>query len=161
MVLYYVVLSQIINSRPFQMRKRDWKAGLYIVGQQVKTTSGQWPVLYPCCARFFLGENERYVWRYNSIPTYITMTLNENLPSHIQLFADLEGHKTNGQTIPQDIIVTSSRPDLVLVDSSAETIYLFELTTCFETADNIQNANRRKYDRSSNSSAESLRINLD
>ena len=97
----------------------------------------------------FLGENERYVFRHDSILSYMTTTLKENKPQHIQIFADLEGHKTNGQTIPQDIMVTASRPDLVIIDSSSplKTVYLFELTTCFERADNLEAANKRKYER--------------
>ena len=77
------------------------------------------------------------------------MTTIENLPQHIQVFADLEGHKVNGLTIPPHIVVTSSRCDLVIIDSSTQpaTVYLFELTICFECEDNIAAANRRKYER--------------
>ena len=97
----------------------------------------------------FLGEHERFTWRHNSVLSYITLAIKENLPEHIKVYADLDGHKVNGQTIPQDILVTSSRPDLVIVDSSTpvKTVYLFELTCCFEQADNILSANQRKYNR--------------
>jgi hypothetical protein len=97
----------------------------------------------------FLGESERMTWRHNSILNYITQTTNEKLPGHIQVFADLEGHKVNGLTIPPHIMVTSSRCDLVIIDSSTTptTVYLLELTVCFERQDNIDAATRRKYNR--------------
>jgi hypothetical protein len=81
----------------------------------------------------FLGEKERMTWRHDSILSYMVQTLKENtLPS-----------------IPQNILVTSSRPDLVVIDNSPlnPTVYLFELTVCFERAENIEAANSRKYER--------------
>ena len=97
----------------------------------------------------FLGENERMKWRHDSVLNFMTLTLKENKPSHIQVYADLEDHKSNGATIPQHIIVTSSRPDLVIVDSSSSppTVYLFELTICFERVGNMEAANQKKYNR--------------
>ena len=87
-------------------------------------------------------------WRHNSVLNYITKTIKDNLPQHIQVFADLEGHKINGLTIPPHIGVNSSRCYLVVSDSSTQpaTVYLFELTICFEREDNIAEVNRRKYD---------------
>ena len=91
----------------------------------------------------FLGENERSTWRHNSVLNYIKLTLKENRPDHIQVYADLEGHKVNVQTIPPHIMVTSSRPDLVYL----LTVYLFELAVCFEKPGNLEAANLRKYER--------------
>ena len=62
--------------------------------------------------RAFLGEQERFTWRHNSMLSYMVNTLKENSQENIKIFADLDGHNINGQTIPQDIIVTGSRPDL-------------------------------------------------
>ena len=66
--------------------------------------------------------------------SYMTLALKGNIPENVEIFSDLEGHKINGRTIPKDIIVTSSIPDLVILDSSThqKTVYLFELTVCFE-----------------------------
>ena len=104
-------------------------------------------ILNHCSA--FLGEQERFRWCHDSVLSYMTLALKENIPENIEIFSDLDGHKVNGRTIPQNIIVTSSIPDLMIVDSSTpqKTIYLFELTVCFERADNIQSANQRKYNR--------------
>ena len=104
-------------------------------------------ILNHCTA--FLGEQERFRWRHDSVLSYMTLTIKENVPDHIKIYADLDGHKVNGQTLPQDIVVTASRPDLVIVDSSTpiKTVYLFELSVCFEQTDNIQKAHQKKYDR--------------
>lgn len=97
----------------------------------------------------FLGEKERMTWRHDSIINYMAETLKERLPPNIKVYADLEDYKVNGGTIPQNITVTTSRPDLVVVDSSppVPTVYLFELTVCFERVGNMEAANARKYDR--------------
>ena len=61
---------------------------------------------------------------------YITVSTTVNLflvkqnalgGDSIQMYADLEGHKINGQTIPPniEIVMTSSLPDLVILDSSS------------------------------------------
>ena len=111
-------------------------------------------ILNNCSA--FLGESERMTWRHDSVLSYITQTVKESLPENVQVFADLDGHKVNGGTIPPHIMVTSSRCDLVVIDSSTTpaTVYLFELTVCFERQDNITAANNRKYDRYSSLSSD-------
>ena len=48
----------------------------------------------------------------------------------------------NGSTIPPDILVTLSRPDLVIINRSLKTVYLLELTCSFER--NIVAAHQRK-----------------
>ena len=71
--------------------------------------------------------------------SYITQTVKESLPGNVPVFADLDGHKVNGGTIPPHIMITSSRCDLAVIDSSTTpaTVYLFELTVCFERQGNI------------------------
>ena len=51
----------------------------------------------------------------------------------------MEEHKGNCQNMPQNNMVTTSRPDLVVVDTSppTPTVYLFELTVCFERMGNM------------------------
>ena len=97
----------------------------------------------------FLGEGERMTWCHDSILNYMTHALKENKPEHNKIFADLPDHNINGSTIPPNITVTSSRPDLVIVDSSSspQTVYLYELTVCFERTGNLEAANSRKYSR--------------
>ena len=46
----------------------------------------------------------------------MTLTIKKNVPDHIKINADLDG-----QTLPQDIVLTASRPDLVIMDSGQDT----------------------------------------
>ena len=67
-------------------------------------------------------------WLHNSILNYIAQTLDENKPNNIMVYSDLPNFQTNGGSIPLNIVVTSSRPDLVIVDSSTppKTVFLYE-----------------------------------
>ena len=58
------------------------------------------------------------------------------------MYADISGLDINGGTIPPDVLVTGSRPDLVLLDRGEKKIFLMELSCSFER--NIQSANLRK-----------------
>ena len=100
-------------------------------------------VLNHCGA--FLGEQERFTWRHNSVLSYMAETLKESLPDNIKVYADLEWHKVCGGTLPPNIVQTESRPDLVLVDSVQRTVWLLELTCSFES--NFEAANKRKTER--------------
>ena len=93
----------------------------------------------------FLGEHERYTWRHDSVAQYMAETLKENLPEQMSLYADLEGYKVCGGTIPPTIVQTASRPDIVLIDNCSRTVWLFELTVSFES--NMEAANKRKKER--------------
>ena len=92
-----------------------------------------------------MGESERYTWRHNSVLTNIIETLKENLPKDITVFADLNGHNINGGTLPPNIMNTSSRLDLVIIENQSKTVWLLELTVSFET--NFEAAHTRKKER--------------
>ena len=47
-------------------------------------------------------------------------------------------------TIPQEVIPTEKRPDLVLIDQDSKTIDLYRLTSCADKAENIRMARQRK-----------------
>ena len=74
----------------------------------------------------------RYTWRHNSVLNHIAITIQQHKPSNLEVFSDIAGLDINGGTIPPDILVTQSRPDLVLLDRETKTICLLELTCCFE-----------------------------
>ena len=61
------------------------------------------------------------------------------------MYLDLEGYSVAGGTIPPHILVTSQRPDLVVVWEDMKKILLVELTVPFET--NVQDAHDRKCER--------------
>ena len=65
--------------------------------------------------------------------TYLYSTLLENKPEGFTIYADIEGAKVNGGSIPPEIMVTSSRPDIVIINrnTSPSSVLLVELTVPF------------------------------
>ena len=84
----------------------------------------------------------RFTWRHNSVLNHLSNTIQEHKPSNLEVFCDIAGQDINGGTIPPDILVTQSRPDLVLLNRDDKTICLLELTCSFER--NAEAANLRK-----------------
>ena len=68
--------------------------------------------------------------------------LKKGKSDNITIYADFPGHQLDGGTIPPDIITTSQRPDIVLIDRYQKQITLFELMCSFERNEN--SANRKK-----------------
>ena len=64
----------------------------------------------------------------------------------IEVFADLNGWRINGGTVPPDLALTEQKPDLVVVDNSAaqKKVLLIELTVPWDSAHNFQAALERK-----------------
>ena len=87
---------------------------------------------------------DRYEWRHNGIVSFLYATLMEHKPEGVTVYADVEGAKVNGGTIPPEIMVTIQRPDLVIINTntSPTTVLLVELTVPFSR--NIDAANTRK-----------------
>ena len=84
----------------------------------------------------------RYNFRHDSVLNHLASVILGNKPDNLEVYADIPGLDMNGSTIPPDILVTLSRPDLVLINRSRKTVWLLELTCSFET--NIQGAHQRK-----------------
>ena len=61
---------------------------------------------------------ERYEWRHNGVLTYLFQELKDKKPETAEIYADLEGAKISGGTIPPNIVTTAQRPDLVIIDRS-------------------------------------------
>ena len=72
---------------------------------------------------------------------------NESKPPGIEIYADIEGAKVNGGTLPPEVVITTQRPDLVIVNrnTTPPTVLLAELTCPFTR--NIEAANKRKRER--------------
>ena len=89
----------------------------------------------------------RYTWRHNSILATIVKHLKDNIPDNtsVKLYADIPGWSINSGTIPPNILLTSQRPDLVIVNNAKKLIHVVELTIPFER--NIASAHNRKIER--------------
>ena len=87
---------------------------------------------------------DRYEWRHNGVLAYLYEVMMNSKPPGVTIYADIEGAKVNGGTVPPDVMVTSQRPDMVIVNknSTPSTVFLVELTCPFTR--NIAGANNRK-----------------
>ena len=84
----------------------------------------------------------RFKWRHDSILSHFTKAIKSSNTKNLLIYADLPGMTYNGGTIPADIVATSLRPDIVLVNRKDKSIEILELTCSFEK--NINSANLRK-----------------
>ena len=67
------------------------------------------------------------------------------------IFVDLPSLRASDapqSTIPLDILITSSRPDMVIIDHQARTLSMLELTVCGNTPEAISAAQTRKANKS-------------
>ena len=85
---------------------------------------------------------KRYNYRHDSVLNHLTSVIIANKPENIEVYADVPGFDLNGCTIPPDILVTLSRPDLVIINRSNKSVDILELTCSFER--NILAAHQRK-----------------
>ena len=62
------------------------------------------------------------------------------------VYADLNGWRVNGGTIPQDLVLTEQIPDLVIIDRSVTPakVVLLELTVPWDSSNSFQAALERK-----------------
>ena len=91
-------------------------------------------------------KQDRFTWRHDSIIKYIY----DNIDSEkYEVYADLDNCRVSESvTVPPHIIVTSHKPDLVIIDNQKSEIHIFELTVPFET--NIETRHLEKSNKYSN-----------
>ena len=79
-------------------------------------------------------EQGRYTWRHNCVLNHLE-TYIRSLTNNANIISDLPGRSLSGLTltIPPEVLVTSSRPDLVIHYPEANVIKIIELTVPFET----------------------------
>ena len=87
---------------------------------------------------------DRYEWRHNGVLAHLYKEMMDSKPQGIVIYADVEGAKVNGGTLPPEIVVTTQRPDMVIINKNTfpTTVLLVELTCPFTR--NIEAANTRK-----------------
>ena len=77
------------------------------------------------CCKVSLNQG-RYTYRHDNILTYIAKCLDHD---KFTCYIDIEGHQTPaGGTLPPNVIVTTLKPDIVIIDKKAKSINIFELT---------------------------------
>ena len=83
--------------------------------------------LLSCCKVFL--EQGRYTARHNAVLGEIVRHIDTD---RFTVYADLEGKKFNGGTIPPSILVTAEIPDLVILDNESGEMAVWELSVCYE-----------------------------
>ena len=74
-------------------------------------------------------EQGRYTWRHDSVLRTIFDFIRRDVKDGFQIFVDLTSHGAgNGGTIPPDVLPTTQRPDIFLVNRAERKAILFELT---------------------------------
>ena len=90
---------------------------------------------------------DRYEWRHNNIVIFLFSLFSSQRLEGVEVYADLEGHRVNGVTIPPDVAMTSQKPDLVIINRKLKEVKLVELTVPRDTAANMKAALKRKTER--------------
>ena len=70
----------------------------------------------------------------------------KNKKEEVTVYADLNGWRVNGGTIPHDMVLTEQIPDLVIIDRSSAPapVVLLELTVPWDSANSFKAALDRK-----------------
>ena len=87
-------------------------------------------------------KQKRFTWRHDSILSHLTQKMKNSSQNIFTIYSDIPGYTINGGTIPPDVLVTASRPDIVMLDRKSRMIHIFELTCSFEK--NILSAHQTK-----------------
>ena len=94
------------------------------------------------CCKISLDQG-RFTFRHDSVLNYIAQCLDK---TRFSCFIDIPGHQTPaGGTLPPSVLVTSLKPDVVVVDKTKKSVTIFELTVPAETR--IATANKIKTDK--------------
>ena len=87
----------------------------------------------------------RFTWRHDSVLSLLVNRFAAKVPEDVRIYADLPGLKACNNTpgtIPEEFLVTSARPDIVV--ARGNTIHLLELTVSFNSSESLKNAQSRK-----------------
>ena len=90
---------------------------------------------------------DRFEWRHNNIVHYLHSLFSAQRLGGVEVFADLDGLRVNGVTIPSDVAMTAQKPDLVIINRKSKEVKLVELTVPWDTTANMTAAMTRKTER--------------
>ena len=87
----------------------------------------------------------RFTWRHDSVLNALVHGIRSVLPKDEKLYADLPGLRACDNppaTVPQNIVATSARPDMVIIREKK--VLLVELTVPYNSPESLRNARKRK-----------------
>ena len=76
---------------------------------------------------------DRFKFRHDSVLSHLLNTINKNKKEEVTTFADLNGWRVNGGTVPPDLALTEQIPDLVIIDRSMSPAKVILLEQCLRT----------------------------
>ena len=92
-------------------------------------------------------DQGRFTWRHDNVLHYMAKYLTQNKKDNLDIYIDIPQFSVCGGTLPPNIITTSQKPDIVIIDNNTTpvTVHLYELTCPFDT--NLLTANSYKKDK--------------
>ena len=69
----------------------------------------------------------RYTWRHKSVLQYMYNGMMDQKPDNLEIAVNLPNLNFNGLTIPPDILTTTQKPDIVILNRTEKKILLSEL----------------------------------
>ena len=71
---------------------------------------------------------------HDSVLVYLVDKIMANKPFNMEIYADLNGWRVNGGTVPSNLVATGQIPDIVLQDSVKKKIVFLKLTCPFDSS---------------------------
>ena len=89
---------------------------------------------------------DRFTFRHDSVLQHLLNAIIRRKKDGLVVYADLNGWRVNGGTVPHEMALTEQKPDLVIIDKAAAPvkILLVELTVPWDSSQNFQAAVERK-----------------
>ena len=89
---------------------------------------------------------DKFKFRHDSVLNHLLQTIMKSKNDQMTVYADLNGWRVNGGTMPPDLVLTEQIPDLVIIDRSdtPAKVVLIELTVPWDSANSFKAAEERK-----------------
>ena len=117
------VLNATLDTLPTKANLLKWKK---CTSDKCKLCGAKETLLHVLSGCPVSLRQSRYTWRHDGIVNYIASTIDT---SKYTIYADIDRFRTNsGGTIPPKALITTDRPDLVIIDEETKSIHIFELT---------------------------------
>ena len=89
---------------------------------------------------------DKFKFRHDSVLNHLLHTIMKSENDQVMVYADLNGWRVNGGTMPPDLVLTEQIPDLVIIDRSdtPAKVLLIELTVPWDSANSFRAAEERK-----------------
>ena len=131
------ILNSTLDTLPTNANLLQWKKS---VSDKCGLCNGRQTNVHVLSACPVALQQKRLTWRHDCIVNYIAKCVDKQ---KFKMYADIPEFQTSaGGTLTPDILVTSERPDIVIIDGKKNTINIFELTVPFEHNVDIRHSDK-------------------